>query len=182
MTSLEELKQEMILRGAKANQVNGKTVAMVLDILSNSNSINTNEWESEQKVKRLEERKSQINKEIERLNEEAKKARELKDTELRNVYKNIEERERGIQDMIQYCKDLKQSIEQCETEEGREKVRLAQVFRNSVNVGIGVADSAAYVLGLAMLLTGCDLRGGVNALKEIDPDIFKSKNWVQVRL
>lgn len=149
MTGLECLKEELIKRGYTKQQVSGKVVAGVLDILSKSNGEYTNLHEvsaeineAEAKLKWFEMRRASIEREIEEERKDVKK----------------------LQDKTQeYIDKFYEAINKCETEEGRDALRIAQMFVNSINIDT-CYDNTAYIKGLALILS----RGNIAAMDMLE--------------
>jgi hypothetical protein len=71
-----------------------------------------------------------------------------------------------------YIDDFYKTLENCETEEGRDKLRLAQVYINTVNINTE-QNNTVFIAGLADLLSGtkvCPLK----KLHKINQDIDKT--------
>lgn len=86
-------------------------------------------------------------------------------------YSSFARLEDAVKAKNDYIDAFNKSLSQCETKEGRDKLRIAQTFINSVNINT-VYDNTAFIRGLAEILSGGDfdmyeLRK-VEAIKEND--------------
>ena len=155
MTGLDCLREELASRGLSTQQINSKAVAVVLDVVAQSGNKYTEMWKSEQDVSKRE--RDALNtimlaehKEIDlkaRI-ERAERALEL-----------CEEKKRQIES---YVSKMCKALENCETPEGRDTMRIAQMFVNTVNVDTKY-DNTAYIIGLAAILS----MGGISPIDEL---------------
>lgn len=148
MNGLDCLREEMASRGLLRVQIESKTVAVVLDILSKSGDKYQKMWETE---KELTKRASAAQQTIRYLDDK-EDALDRKENKLREVF----ETER------KYIDDFNKSLEECETQEGRDRMRIAQMFVNSVDIDTKY-DNTAFIIGLSAILSG----GQINAIKEL---------------
>lgn len=148
MNGLDCLREEMASRGLTRVQIESKTVAVVLDILSKSGDKYQKMWETEQELTK---RASAAQQTIRYLDDK-KYDLDRKENELREVF----ETER------KYIDDFNKSLEECETQEGRDRMRIAQMFVNSVDIDTKY-DNTAFIIGLSAILSG----GQINAIKEL---------------
>ena len=138
----------MASRGLTRVQIESKTVAVVLDILSKSGDKYQKMWETEQELTK---RASAAQQTIRYLDDKEYDL-DRKENELREVF----ETER------KYIDDFNKSLEECETQEGRDRMRIAQMFVNSVDIDTKY-DNTAFIIGLSAILSG----GQINAIKEL---------------
>ena len=68
----------------------------------------------------------------------------------------------NVQADKEYIANFYKALFDCDTEEGKDVMRTAQVFINSVNVKT-VYDNTAFIIGLAAILSG----GKVGAIEEL---------------
>lgn len=148
MNGLDCLREEMASRGLTRVQIESKTVAVVLDILSKSGDKYQKMWETEQELTK---RASAAQQTIRYLDDKEYDL-DRKENELREVF----ETER------KYIDDFNKSLEECETQEGRDRMRIAQMFVNSVDIDTKY-DNTAFIIGLSAILSG----GQINAIKEL---------------
>lgn len=156
MTGLELLREELKKRGFNDHNVNGKLVAATLDILSNTDHVYSDMVKAEQEldaVRREVKRKSIAYKQREFYLEQAE--RDFKQARL---------------EMVQYIEKFNAAIADCETAEGRDAMRRAQMFVNSVSVG-SKYDNTAFIIGLASILTNGSI-GAIDELKKVNPKLF----------
>lgn len=155
MTGLDCLREELEKRGLNKAQINSKVAAVVLDVVAQSGDKYTQMWKSEEETSKRE--RDALNaimlaehKEIDlkaRI-ERAERALEL-----------CEEKKRQIES---YVSKMCKALENCETPEGRDTMRIAQMFVNTVNVDTKY-DNTAYIIGLAAILS----RGGISPIDEL---------------
>ena len=159
MTGLELLKEEMLKRGASKTMVESKTAALVLDILSEGKSYATREYELVQR-----ETDVALRERCARSNEAAYEARVKGDAE--RVLREAERKEKKCNELIQYIKEFLAGLNECETAEARDNMRIAQIFVNTANVNTKY-DNTAFIIGLASILSGKKLNG-ITELKKIN--------------
>lgn len=157
MTGLECLREELKKRGFNDHNVNGKLVAAVLDILSNTDHIYSDMVKAEQEL-------DAVRKDVKRKSLEYRK---------REFY--LEQAERDFKqarlEVEQYIEKFNAAITECETAEGRDAMRRAQTFVNSVSVN-SKYDNTAYIIGLASILTNGGI-GAIDKLKKLNPKLFR---------
>ena len=155
MTGLDCLREEIAARGLPTSQINSKLVAVCLDIFANSGTKYTEMWEQEnESTKRLNRLSADISHakyELVNLKDQINRYK-LEGEELRSRRNHLED----------YIDDFNKRLEECETQEGRDAMRTAQMFVNSVNVSTKY-DNAAFIIGLASILS----KGGINAIGEL---------------
>lgn len=155
MTGLDCLREEMMNRGLTKQQCNSKTVAVVLDILANDGNNYQKTWECEQGyTERLSHLETELN------NIEYIICR--KENELFTYQRQIEKAKENREHCEDYIDEFNKSLQECETAEGRDAMRTAQMFVNSVDVNTKY-DNTAYIIGLASILSG----GKVQAIQEL---------------
>ena len=155
MNGLDCLREELKGRGLSQTQIESKAVAVVLDIVSNSGDKYTKMWKEEhgitQKLKDLQNYLYSVNKEV-----EFERGLIVK---LENERKEALNHRNHCED---YIDDFNNSLKQCETKEGRDAMRIAQMFVNTVNVDTKY-DNTAFIIGLATILS----KGEINGIKEL---------------
>lgn len=155
MTGLDCLREEIAARGLPTSQINSKLVAICLDIFANSGTKYTEMWEREnESTKRLNRLSADISNakyKLVMLKDNINRY-ELEEKELRSRKNHLED----------YIDDFNKRLEECETQEGRDAMRTAQMFVNSVDVSTKY-DNTAFIIGLASILS----KGGINALGEL---------------
>ena len=149
MTGREMLNEELKKHGATKSQIDSRVVDMMLDIFS-SNGIGLYVKTAEEEG-RLEAIRSQIATEERRRKQQEKDARDYM-AELREAY---EEAKSEID-------AFNESLTQCETEAGRDAMRIAQLFINTVTVDTKY-DNTAFIIGLSAILS----RNEINPLAEL---------------
>jgi len=157
MTGLELLREELKKRGFNDHNVNGKLVAAVLDILSNTDHVYSDMVKAEQEL-------DAVRKDVKRKSLEYRK---------REFY--LEQAERDFKqarlEVEQYIEKFNAALSECETAEGRDAMRRAQTFVNSVSVN-SKYDNTAYIIGLASILTNGGI-GPIDKLKKLNPKLFR---------
>jgi chromosome segregation ATPase len=155
MTGLDCLREEMEKRGLNKSQIESKVAAVVLDIVANAGNKYTEMQEQEQKAtKRLKEIETQLEN-TKMYIEHYKRLLSKWDSEIENAREHRKHCE-------YYIDEFNKSISECETPEGRDAMRIAQMFVNSVNVDTKY-DNTAYIIGLASILS----KGNINAIGEL---------------
>lgn len=160
MTGLDCLREEMKKRGCSKQQIKSETAAIVLDILSNSGTINTDIVEAEKQLA-----------ETQRKNERELQWLKIRADEIRHQQEDVAERENKLKE--QKANFLK-SLLDCETPEGRDAIKRAQFFINSISVDTRY-DNTAFINGLGAILSN----GGFDAieeLKKVNPKLFENGN------
>ena len=155
--TLEEIRKKLVEHGLKEQQAKSKTVAMVLDILKG-------EGDDFLKCCNLE-------KEIQHAKVRFENAR-FNAVIAENDYKNMKalvEDQTTIykQKNKAYIDKFFAALNECETPEGRDALRKAQLFENSANIKT-VYDNTAYINGLAAILTKGESAIVADGLEKID--------------
>ncbi len=176
MTGLDCLKEELLKRGARKQQVESQIVPLVLDIVANSNGEFTDYGQLTDDVQRLRKtvdslqgRYSELMSEYVKLNVQV--------TYLRTEKRELHEKARAeflsseAGHAQQYADKFFKALEDCETPEARDRLRAAQVFTNTVNIDTKY-DNTEYIRGLWILLSGTSLNG-LDKLHKMTPDLFK---------
>ena len=155
MTGMEELKKEMAARGLTKAQIESKAVYVVLDIVSGDPGKYVTVYEDEQRAKKTLEAANRERMSIERL--------------IIDNRKLVNEAARTREEIKSYVDEFSKALENCDTDEGRDKLRLAQMYVNTVKVNT-VYDNTAFIVGLASLLTGTQT-DPLKELKKINPKL-----------
>lgn len=168
MTGLECLKEEMKRRGMNQSQCDSKVAAVVLDILSESGTQFTQEW---QERKDLDDAWRELEKEKNDLHCER--------SCLGNARKEIEDYAKNVQD---YVERFYAGLADCETDEGRDAMKRAQMFVNTVDPKTAY-DNTAFIIGLASILSG-GKTAAIDELRKINkkiPGIDEGGNlWTRI--
>lgn len=143
----EEVKTELMKRGLPKGSVESKYVPQVMDIVLGTDYF-VKISEDEEEIKRQERRVIDAKN---RANAEVWKAMDKANLDAANVQADKE-----------YIANFYKALFDCDTEEGKDVMRTAQVFINSVNVKT-VYDNTAFIIGLAAILSG----GKVGAIEEL---------------
>lgn len=164
MTGLDCLREEMIKRGCTKQQVNSRVVPIILDILAETGTLYTDVDDLEQK--RTEQQRNLERRELAIATEWSRCIQTAKDTAA--YMEMVDER---ISEFKEYIEKFNHSLENCETAEGSDKLRLAQMFRNSVSINT-VYDNTEYIRGLWAILAGSETAAAVQELKKVVPQTF----------
>lgn len=155
MTGLDCLREELEQRGFTKSQIDSKVVPAVLDIIASSGSKYSDMWKSETDAsKRLKETENTI-----RFNDRRIEMQKALLSKYEKETKTAMEHRKHCED---YIDEFNKSLRECETQEGRDAMRIAQMYVNSVDVDTKY-DNTAYIVGLAAILS----RGGINAINEL---------------
>ena len=164
MTGLELLKEEMRKRGANKAMIESKTLPMVLDIVAETGNVYTDYKEQDD---RLEEKRLNLNRQSYMLDNRRRRI-ELDEKDLEESVKAFNEEAKA------YIENFLQELKQCETAEGRDRMRIAQTFVNSVDVNTKY-DNTAFIIGLASIMANGSF-GAIDELKKINPQLYRTKN------
>lgn len=147
MMTYEEVKEELIKRGFPKSSVEAKYIPHVLDIALGTDCF----------VKL-----SKIEEELER---QERRVTEARYNALCRVQHAEDEANATVAQMNrdkEYIANFYKALFDCDTDEGKDIMRTAQVFINSVNVNTKY-DNTAFIVGLAAILSG----GKVGAIEEL---------------
>ena len=148
MTSLDCLREELKRRGMNKTQIESAVVAVVLDIVANSGNKYAEIRKAENNASiKLENLENQIRNAERRL-----RSMRIEEEELRQRREHFED----------YIDKFNKGLNECETAEGRDAMRTAQVYINSVDVDTKY-DNTAYIIGLASILSN----GKISAIEEL---------------
>ncbi len=168
MTGLECLKEEMKRRGMNQAQCDSKVAAVVLDILSESGTQFTQEWQDK---KDLDDAWYAIERE--------KNGLHCEEIRLGKARKEIEDYAKNVQD---YVERFFAGLAECETDEGRDAMKRAQMFVNTVDPKTAY-DNTAFIIGLASILSG-GKTAAIDELRKINkkiPGIDEGGNlWTRI--
>ena len=169
MTGLELLREEMGKRGLNKAQQTSKVAAVVLDILSGDEGlrsrINENIADSEARL-------AQLQREIACSNNELHNIKQAIGGALGQKRHELERWECSLSEQEEYIKSLVGDIKNCETAEGRDAMRNAQIFIQGVDGYVQSAyDRTAYITALGAILTHGSYNN-VRELKKINPKLF----------
>lgn len=170
MTGLECLRAEMRRRGATPNQITSKAVGMVLDIISESKDTYINIAEAEQYRTNI---RNQIDGSVLELRS-MRRSIEREKREWESERDRIEKEIKAIkEESVEYIENFQKSLMETETPEGRDAMRIAQLFINSVDVDTKY-DNTAFIIGLSAILSGSGINS-MQELKKINPKLFNEE-------
>ena len=169
MTAIDCLKQELERRGATKAQIDSKVAVMVLDIVSGAEGkyMDLSELKKELKIyedelKHKKRRLDEVSREIEIAEQRLAKF----NAEFQKV---IDERYRHL---FEYIESFYAALNECETAEGRDAMRRAQVFINSVNVETD-QNNSMFIQGLALVMAGNPI-GNITKIEKVSmPERWK---------
>ena len=161
MTGLDCLREELLAKGFNTQQVNSKIFLGTLEVVANSQGKYTD-------LDRLEKDIKELKSEAEDLNAAVRNLTDLRNTLKTQLSEKIEMEYRPIQE---YIDSFFEALEECETPEGRDALKVAQVFVNSCSVNTKY-DNTAYIIALGSILS----KGGyypMEELSKVNPTIRK---------
>jgi len=168
MTGLDCLREEMMNRGLNKAQCNSKVAAVVLDIVANAGTKYQEIYEEEQEASK--ELRS-IERHLKLIKDELSRTKLLLNKYEREIDEAAERREH----CEDYIDEFNKSLQKCETAEGRDAMRTAQMFVNSVDVDTKY-DNTAYIIGLASILSGGKVQA-MQELKKINKKLPINNDW-----
>ena len=143
----EELKVELVKRGFPKTRVDAKYIQLVMDIVLGTD-VFENMAQQEEETRRHENR--------------VLSARLKADAEIKKIAYDLGTTKNKLRADVEYVANFYKALFDCDTEEGKDNMRAAQVFINSVNINT-VYDNTAFIIGLAAILSG----GKVGAIEEL---------------
>lgn len=161
MTGLDCLREELLAKGFNKQQVNSKIFLGTLEVVANSQGKYTD-------LDRLEEDIKKLKSEAEDLNAAVRNLTYFRDTLKKQISEKIEMEYGPIQE---YIDSFFEALKECETPEGRDALKAAQVFVNSCSVNTKY-DNTAYIIALGSILS----KGGyypMEELSKVNPTIRK---------
>ena len=159
MTGLECLKAELIKKGFTRSQADSKVVTGVLDVIANSNGEFTDLKKTQEEINALERKKETLEDKIRWLTD-------AKNTVIASINKLSRDKYEPI---INYINDFYAALAKCETPDARDRLKLAQMFVNSVSVDTKY-DNTAMIIGLASIISPGEM-AAVNELHKINKRI-----------
>ena len=173
MTGLDCLREELKKRGLTKAQIMSSTVAVVLDVLSQTGTQFTDVVKAEQELERIKAdiraekwNLRQLEAELVGINDAVNRERKARDAQLNAKYAKLNEK---WDELHSYAEEFNKSLLEAETAEARDRLRIAQMYTNSVSRENGYEETA-YSIGLASILCGnCH---PISALKAINPKLF----------
>lgn len=147
--------------------IKSASAAMVLDIVAHTNN------QIYRQTKEAEDKLEQLNRAVEYARENKRRAEEEynhAEKDLLDIRAKIQNgksqlnarQQRELADAQAYIQDFNDSLKNCETPDGRDRMRTAQMFVDTVDVNTKY-DNTAFIIGLAAILT----QGKVNAIGEL---------------
>ena len=159
MTGRENLIEELRSRGATKAQLNSKLIPLMLEILSESDGEYLRIYELEQEIASKERNLQALQANIQIAKHKLEDFRKLTQAE-------IEKLKLARNDFEEDMKTFTQSLAECETAEGRDTIRTAQLYIESVDISTAY-DNTAYIIGLASILSNGNV-GAMQTLQKIN--------------
>ena len=148
MTGLDCLREEMEKRGANKAQIESKTATMVLDILSEANGRYEDLAKLEADIKDCEDYLQKMKSQIYDYEQRVAYLYHKIQSSQEEIQKEIDKK---YGEAIAYIEEFHKCLKECETPEGRDAMRRAQVFVNSVNIE-NERNNTYFIQGLAMVM------------------------------
>ena len=158
MTGMELLKKELVARGATKVQIESKILPLIVEVIAGApdGTYTTIENEKEQAAQMV------------------RDARLLR-AQAQNRWEAVEKERREHQKQFDadnaYISAFNDSLKDCETAEGRDRMRIAQLYINSVSIDTKY-DNTAFIVGLGAILSGGSI-GAIEELRKINPLLAK---------
>ncbi len=165
MTGLECLQDELVKCGFSRQQAKSKTVVATLNILAGSNG-------KFLEIDRLLEEESSLKIRVEDLKRQVVQIQQTRDSLVASLKR---EEESFNNDVQAYVQRFYEALWNCETKEGRDVLRMAQLFMNTVSIDT-VYDNTAFINGLASILT----RGNACNIDQLKPISKQRTPYVSV--
>lgn len=162
MTGLDCLKEEMKNRGMTKAQCDSKIVAVVLDILSNAGTNHTAEYQAKADLDAVYRAIRYAKWELENVKQELENVERACEYERKKILEWRDGIEKDVNELLS-------SLEKCETPEGRDRLKAAQMFVNSVTVDTKY-DNTAFIIGLSAILSGGKI-APIDELRKINKKI-----------
>lgn len=163
MTGMECLKEEMLKRGCTKSQTESKTVAVVVDILAQTGTHYLQEFEENERINA---ERATARAFIRRATEEREEARLVRQQAYEELF-SLNEHRKGIEEYVQA---FEESLKKCESAEGRDRMRCAQMFVQSVQID-SKYDNTAFIIGLSAILSGGQV-ASIETLRKMNPKLF----------
>lgn len=181
MTGIEDLRDELIKAGLTKASANSKAVSATIDVLTNSETKYLDLFCLEEEKKRVQSEFDCLSGEILFLKRELESLRKEKEHLSRErsqeevALEKIKKEQGEVAE--KYLEDIVKSLRECETPEMRDRMKLAQLFVDSVTVQTKY-DNTAYIIGLADIIKG-GLPDGIGTLRKINTKL--PKPWWELK-
>lgn len=174
----EEWVNEFIKRGGTKQMANSKSVAIFRDIVADTGDKFTTAAVADAETERANSELYRAKLDLDRLKSQAELSTRELEIQLaekkRLVYSEWENKQK-------YLDSFFEALKNCETAEGRDAMRRAQTFVNSVTLNT-VYDNTAFIVGLASILSNGEI-GAIEEFKKIDPKLFDDEaEWGKKRI
>lgn len=159
MTGLECLKAELLEKGYNKAQANSQVLVGALEIISGAEGKYIDLAKLEKDIEEKEKKKKELEKWIDDANEIVRKL-EFREGVIKDRLNQVaKDRYKEVKD---YIDKFFKAIEECETPAGRDAIKIAQMYVNSVDVDTKY-DNTAFIIGLASILS----QGGIAPVEEL---------------
>ena len=155
MTGIDCLRGELEQRGLTKSQIDSKVAAVVLDVVAGSGDKYSSMWKAE-------ENESERLKMLRRETRTAESRLEFTRRRLAGYEQDEKEALERREHLEDYIETFQKTLVECNSESGRDAMRAAQMFVNTVTVETKY-DNTAYIIGLAAILS----QGKINAISEL---------------
>ena len=160
--TLQELRGKMYEKGLMKQSVESKAVTIAYGIMSECETTAADIAENEAQLRRT---KTDIS-DCERQLSYKRWNLERQEEDLTKYRQNLDNKKQEIEG---YISEFYEKLNQCETPEARDAMRIAQMYINSVDVETKY-DNTAFIVGLAAILTGKTMEP-VEELKKINKSL-----------
>lgn len=167
MTGMECFWEEMLKRGCTKAQIGSKAVAIALDIISQKPQMIFSMFQdAEERVNTLESMEQELKHKIALLQLEESKQQGIIKRCKEDAAEYVNKEWKREQE---YIDSFYQALKNCETPEGRDRLKAAQIYANSIKPEtLGEKQAYAYMLG-ALLAGVSGPEAGEFALRNVKP-------------
>lgn len=170
MTGLELLNDTLRKQGFQQKQIDSKIVASVLSIIADD-VVFIDLREEKIELQNLKRERDFIENQINDLkNEKTYLQRSFQDAQA-EFYKEKQEFVASTFEIKKYVDNFNKSLLECDTDDGKDAMRKAQLFINQCNID-SKYDNTAFIIGLSQILSNGKM-GPIDDLKKINPKLFE---------
>lgn len=161
----EVVKETLMNNGLNHSQANSRAAKVTYAICSKNPDL-LKLFDTEKEIDKAEKRLNEIKQEIEDKTQELTKKKEIN--------KNVEDKAQKTLDKVKdYIDNFNKAVKECETAEGRDTLKVAQMFVNSVEIQ-NAQNNTAFINGLACILSNGKSGFLFGGFKRITPDEFET--------
>lgn len=158
---MERLKEEMINRGCTKSQAESKAVAVVVDILAQTGTHYLQEYQESREIADL---KEAAGRELSKARSIRRQA-EFELQQAKQAKLDVESQRHSLEEYVQV---FTESLKKCESAEGRDRMKAAQMYCETVTINTAY-DNTAFIRGLAAILAGQAVAALDIGIKRISP-------------